>query len=166
MSRWSVRLRAREANHRPALGAGASSTREFVIDDSVGYMINRVARSFAQELADELQPRGVGIGQWPVLLFLWALDGLSQAELARMVAIEPPTMVRTIDRMARDGLVTREPDPADRRITRIYLTDRGRALRDVLVPRAVAVNEANLARLTKSEGQALHRLLAKLLEPR
>jgi len=30
----------------------------------------------------------------------------------------------------------------------------------------VAVNEANLARLTKSEGQALHRLLAKLLEPR
>ena len=39
-------------------------------------------------------------------------------------------------------------------------------LRDVLVPRAVAVNEANLARLTKSEGQALHRLLAKLLEPR
>ena len=91
---------------------------------------------------------------------------LSQAELARMVAIEPPTMVRTIDRMARDGLVTREPDPADRRITRIYLTDRGRALRDVLVPRAVAVNEANLARLTKSEGQALHRLLAKLLDSR
>jgi DNA-binding MarR family transcriptional regulator len=137
-----------------------------VIDDSLGYIINRVARSFAQELGEELRPHGVGIGQWAVLLFLWARDGMSQAELARVVAIEPPTMVRTIDRMVRDGLVTRMPDPADRRISRIYLTDRGRALRDELVPRAVAVNEANLARLTRREGRSLHRLLAKLLEPR
>jgi hypothetical protein len=34
------------------------------------------------------------------------------------------------------------------------------------VPKAAAVNEANLARLTKSEGRMLYRLLAKLLEPR
>ncbi|MGH2428372.1 MAG: MarR family winged helix-turn-helix transcriptional regulator [Candidatus Limnocylindria bacterium] len=166
MSRWSVRLRASEADHRPVRGAGAPRTREFVIEESLGYMINRVARSFAQELGDETRPHGVGIGQWAVLLFLWARDGMSQAELARVVAIEPPTMVRTIDRMVRDGLVTRAPDPADRRISRICLTDRGRALRDELVPKAVAVNEANLARLTKSEGRTLLRLLAKLLEPR
>jgi DNA-binding MarR family transcriptional regulator len=137
-----------------------------VIDDSLGYVINRVARSFAQDLGDELRAHGVGIGQWAVLLFLWARDGMSQAELARVVAIEPPTMVRTIDRMVRDGLVTRVPDPGDRRISRIHLTDHGRALRDELVPKAVAVNEANLARLTKSEGRTLHRLLGKLLEPR
>jgi DNA-binding MarR family transcriptional regulator len=166
MSRWSVRLRANEADHGPAHGAPGSRTREFVIEDSLGYVINRVARSFAQELAGELRQRGIGIGQWAVLLFLWARDGMSQAELARVVAIEPPTMVRTIDRMVRDGLVTRAPDPEDRRISRIHLTDRGRALRDELVPKAAAVNEANLARLTKSEGRTLYRLLAKLLEPR
>lgn len=91
---------------------------------------------------------------------------MSQAELARVVAIEPPTMVRTIDRMVRDGLVSRVPDSADGRISRIHLTDRGRALRDDLVPKAAAVNEANLARLSQSEGRTLHRLLAKLLEPR
>jgi DNA-binding MarR family transcriptional regulator len=166
VSSWSVRLRASEADHRPPRSEEASRTREFVIEDSLGYVINRVARSFAQELAGELRQRGIGIGQWAVLLFLWARDGMSQAELARVVAIEPPTMVRTIDRMVRDGLVTRAPDPADRRISRIYLTDRGRALRDELVPKAAAVNEANLARLTNSEGRTLYRLLAKLLEPR
>jgi DNA-binding MarR family transcriptional regulator len=166
VSRWSVRLRASEADHHAVRGNTASRTREFVIEDSLGYVINRVARSFAQELAGELRQRGIGIGQWAVLLFLWARDGMSQADLARVVAIEPPTMVRTIDRMVRDGLVTRAPDPEDRRISRIYLTDRGRVLRDELVPKAAAVNEANLARLTKSEGRTLYRLLAKLLEPR
>jgi DNA-binding MarR family transcriptional regulator len=163
---WSVRLRASGADHRPARSEEASRTREFVIEDSLGYVINRVARSFAQQLAGELRQRGIGIGQWAVLLFLWARDGMSQAELARVVAIEPPTIVRTIDRMVRDGLVTRAPDPGDRRISRIHLTDRGRALRDELVPKAAAVNEANLARLTKTEGRTLYRLLAKLLEPR
>lgn len=119
----------------------------------------------AAELADRLRPYGIGIGQWAVLLFLWEADGRTQAELARQVAIEPPTMVRTIDRMVRDGLVTRERDPHDARATRISLTDEGAALRDELVPHAVAVNEATLARLEPDEQRTLVVLLRKLTAP-
>ena len=72
-------------------------------------------------------------------------------------------MVRTIDRMVRDGLVTRTTDPGDGRLSRIHLTDRGRSLRDELVPLAVAVNDEVLGRLTPAEGRTLRRLLAKLL---
>jgi DNA-binding MarR family transcriptional regulator len=140
-----------------------SGGQEFAIEDSLGYLVNRAARSLADQLAEELRPAGVGIGQWPVLMFLWARDGMSQAELSRVVAIEPPTMVRTIDRMVRDGLVTRVPDPDDGRVTRIRLTDRGWSLRDELVPKATAVNARNLKRLTEREGRTLQRLLRKLL---
>ena len=139
--------------------------RGFVIEESLGYLVNRLARLMAQQLADELRPLGIGIGQWAVLIFLWERDGMSQAELSRVVAIEPPTMVRTIDRMVRDGLVTRERDPRDGRITRILLTDHGRSLEGELVPKAAAVNGANLQRLTRREGETLRRLLAKLLNP-
>ena len=162
MSRWSVRLR--DTDRRSGLVAGPEpDAREFVIDDSLGYLVNRAARSMAQQLADELRPDGVGIGQWAVLMFLWARDGTSQADLSRVVAIEPPTMVRNIDRMVRDGLVRREGDPNDGRITRIYLTDRGRSLKNQLVPKAAGVNAAILGRLTPSEGRSLQRLLGKLL---
>jgi DNA-binding MarR family transcriptional regulator len=119
----------------------------------------------AQQLAHELRPAGVGIGQWAVLMFLWARDGMSQADLSRVVAIEPPTMVRTIDRMVRDGLVERRADSADARISRIQLTDRGWRLRDELVPKAVAVNDRMLRRLSASEGRTLLRLLAKVGQP-
>jgi MarR family transcriptional regulator, organic hydroperoxide resistance regulator len=118
----------------------------------------------AGQLAERMRQAGVGIGQWAVLLFLWARDGMSQADLSRVVAIEPPTMVRTIDRMVRDGLVTRVADPADGRISRIHLTDRGRALRDELVPMAIAVNEATFARLTDRERATFQRLLTKLID--
>jgi DNA-binding MarR family transcriptional regulator len=133
-----------------------------VIEESLGYLVNRAARLMAHQLAEELRPAGVGVGQWAVLMFLWKRDGRSQAELSRVVAIEPPTMVRTIDRMVRDGLVKRVADPDDGRVSRINLTERGWALRDELVPRAIAVNAANLGRLTPAEGRSLRRLLVKL----
>jgi DNA-binding MarR family transcriptional regulator len=163
VSGWSVRHQAWQHGGRE-LDRSESDAQEFVIEDSFGYLVNRLARSMAAQLAEELRPSGVGIGQWAILLFLWARDGMSQAELSRFVAIEPPTMVRTIDRMVRDGLVKRESDPRDARVSRIHLTAKGRALRDELVPKAVAVNTANLGRLTAREEREFRRLLDKLLE--
>jgi DNA-binding MarR family transcriptional regulator len=163
MSRWSVRVDGLDREQGPLEAPGASDAQEFVITESLGYLVNRAARSMAHQLALELRPAGIGIGQWSVLLFLWARDGMSQAELSRVVAIEPPTMVRTIDRMVRDELVTRVPDPDDGRLARIYLTERGRSLRDELIPKAIAVNAAILGRLTPAEGRALERLLGKLV---
>jgi DNA-binding MarR family transcriptional regulator len=158
MTRWTVSLDGSDREEPVDPDA-----LEFVITESLGYLVNRAARSMAHALAQELRPAGVGIGQWAVLLFLWARDGMSQAELSRVVAIEPPTMVRTIDRMARDGLVARVPDPDDGRLTRIHLTERGRSLRDELIPKAIAVNTATLGRLSPDEGRTLQRLLGKLV---
>ena len=162
MSAWSVRLAGAatgEDAERPGL---PSESQTFVIEDSLGYLVNRVARLMAHDLAERIRPAGVAIGQWAVLLSLWAREGMTQAELSRVVAIEPPTVVRTIDRMARDGLVIRAADPEDGRLSRIYLTERARSLRDELVPLAAAVNGEILNGLTINEARTLRRLLAKL----
>jgi DNA-binding MarR family transcriptional regulator len=162
MSAWSVRLAGAAPGEDAERSGLVSGSRTFVIEDSLGYLVNRLARLLAHELAERIRPAGVAIGQWAVLLVLWARDGMTQAELSR-VAIEPPTVVRTIDRMVRDGLVTRAPDPDDGRLSRIYLTERARSLSDELLPLAAAVNEEILQRLTASEARALRRLLTKLL---
>lgn len=165
MNEWSVRTRAEKQGRGDDDAPGdIAAPGEFVIEESLGYLVNRVARSIAHQLAEEIRPAGVAIGQWAVLMFLWARDGMSQADLSRVVAIEPPTMVRTIDRMVRDGLVTRIADPSDGRVSRIHLTDHGRSLRDELVPKAVKVNATTLGRLSTGEGRTLRRLLVKLLE--
>jgi DNA-binding MarR family transcriptional regulator len=67
--------------------------------------------------------------------------------------------------MVRDGLVSRAPDPDDGRLSRIYLTQRARSLRDELIPLAVALNAEVLQRLTHEEGGTLRVLLTKLLTP-
>ena len=159
MTRWTVVRRGESDDDRDR---GGPTGQRFVIEESLGYLVNRAARKMAQDLAEELRPTGVGIGQWAVMLFLWAGDGTTQAELARVVAIEPPTLARTLDRMERDGLVERRPDPSDARLSRIHLTRRGRTLRDELVPKAVAVNRRAEADLSATERRGLRRLLKAL----
>jgi DNA-binding MarR family transcriptional regulator len=153
--RWDVRSSAADR--------ASAADRVFAIEESLGYLINRAARAMAYALGQRLRDHGVQIGQWAVLMFLWAEDGRTQAELSRVVAIEPATMVRTLDRMARDGLVRREPDRRDRRLIRIRLTPQGAALRDVLVPEAVAVNAQVARGMSAREQMLLRELLRRLI---
>jgi DNA-binding MarR family transcriptional regulator len=147
----------------PAQTGGAPGDGAFVIEESVGYLVNYLARAFARAHAERLAGHGATLGQWAVLVFLWERDGQSQGELSRSVAIEDATMVRTIDRMERDGLVRRVRDARDRRRVNVFLTDKGRALRDPLVPCAVATNEAATRPFTEAEKRQLSDFLRRMI---
>ena len=67
-------------------------------------------------------------GQFPALLALFEQDGRAQRELCEVASVDQSTMAKTLARMRRDGLVREEPDPADGRRTRYYLTPRARDL--------------------------------------
>jgi DNA-binding MarR family transcriptional regulator len=136
----------------------------YAIDDNLGYLVNRAARLMAQMFSRRLRRHGVALAQWAILLFLYATDGQTQRELSRVVAIEPPTVARTIDRMVRDGLVRREPDPRDGRATRIRLTPRALALREELVAESMAGNELAARVLSAEELETLKALLRRVIE--
>ncbi|MBA3948062.1 MAG: MarR family transcriptional regulator [Herpetosiphonaceae bacterium] len=135
----------------------------FVIEDTLGYLINFVAKLVARAQSACLAQHEVTLGQWPILLFLWVTEGLTQTELSRHVVIDDATMVRTLDRMERDGLVQRVRNPQDRRQLNIFLTDKGRSLRDVLIPCALAVNTTALQSLDDSEQRQLSSLLRRVI---
>jgi DNA-binding MarR family transcriptional regulator len=72
-------------------------------------------------------------------------------------------MVRSIDRMERNGLVRRVRNAKDRRQINIYLTDKGRALRDQLVPGAIAGNAVATQGFTESERNQVFALLLQMI---
>lgn len=135
----------------------------YAIDDNLGYLVNRAARLMAQMFSRRLRRHDVALAQWAILLFLYASDGQTQRELSRVVAIEPPTVARTIDRMVRDGLVRREPHPRDGRATRVLLTPRALALREELVAESRAANRLVARVLSDDELETLKTLLRRLI---
>jgi DNA-binding MarR family transcriptional regulator len=60
--------------------------------------------------------------QWGILIWLERQPGISQKELAELLEVEPITVARLIDRLEARGMVERRPDPRDRRIWRLHLS--------------------------------------------
>ena len=131
--------------------------------DSLGYVINHLARLFADDLSRRFQPYGVAVGQFPLLLALWEEEGISQTELSRRLSIEPATTTNTLRRMERDGLVERQANTDDQRGRWVYLTERGRELEEPLTAAARAVNAQAVSRLSAGEAADLKHLLGKMI---
>ena len=92
-----------------------------------GHYFTRIARGLARIGDKRLAALGFASAQLPVLSALRDGEKRSQTELARWAKVEQPTMAQLLARMERDGLVQREPDPADRRSSLISLTESARA---------------------------------------
>jgi MarR family transcriptional regulator, organic hydroperoxide resistance regulator len=131
-------------------------------DESFGLLIREIYRGQARMLQTMIAGEGVSIGMWFVLRVLWEEDGISQRELARRVGINGPTTVTALNSMERAGLVRRTPHPSDRRKTNIFLTERGRHLKDRLWPMAVAVNQASSRGMSDEERRLLFDLLTRM----
>ncbi|MGW5454829.1 MarR family winged helix-turn-helix transcriptional regulator [Nocardia sp. NPDC003979] len=131
--------------------------------DSLGYVINHLARLLEQALRDRIARHGVVPGQFAQLLALYEREGVSQQELCEKVRIDQSTMAHTLKRMERDGLVERTPDPADGRRALIHLTDRSRRLRPALEAAAREVNALATAGFSDAEREELLRLAAQAI---
>jgi MarR family transcriptional regulator, organic hydroperoxide resistance regulator len=81
---------------------------------------------------DALRDHGLSHAVVIVLNHLAVSGELSQTELARLARVQPQTMSRTVERMLRDGLVSREASAVDRRRVVVRLTDAGRLAWDTV----------------------------------
>ena len=84
-------------------------------EQSLGYWVVPAAHAIERALNEELIPLGVTVRQWQVIACLILEKGMCQAELARRLRIEAPTLKGILDRMERDGWIERRPCPTDRR---------------------------------------------------
>lgn len=89
-------------------------------------------------------------------------DGLTLAALSRRMLVTAGNVTGLVDRAERDGLVERRADPGDRRLSRVFLTKKGRALITSLLPRHAAHVADLLGALDAKERRELRRLLGKL----
>jgi len=82
---------------------------------SLGYWVIPVAHALERALNEELVPLGVTVRQWQVIACLILRKEACQADLARLLRIEAPTLKGILDRMERHGWIERRASPTDRR---------------------------------------------------
>lgn len=82
---------------------------------SHGYWVHMTAHRFECAMNAELADEGITYRQCQVLAWLSLEGDQSQVDLARLMHVQPSTLVPVLDRMVRDGLIDRKPAPDDRR---------------------------------------------------
>ena len=89
----------------------------------LGRVIGEVSRAWRYEMNRALRPLGLNLSMRLVLLQLQRNpDGLMQADLARSLGIEGPTLVRLLDKLEQKGWIARIADADDRRRKYTVLT--------------------------------------------
>jgi DNA-binding MarR family transcriptional regulator len=83
----------------------------------------RLARKLRQEAETGLTP-----SQLSALAAIERHGPVTLGALADHEQVAPPSVTRVVAKLETDGLVTRQPDPSDRRVTRVLVTTKGRNL--------------------------------------
>ncbi len=142
-----------------------STTPATALEDLLGWRLAVAGRLFRSRadtrMADEVGAGGQATG---LLIRLLERDGVTQADLARLQRVEAPSMCRMVDRLERDGLVSRGASPDDRRAVRVTLTSAGRAAAREGARAAVALDHEVFGSLDPEEQRVLADLLGRVLE--
>jgi DNA-binding MarR family transcriptional regulator len=96
--------------------------------NTLDFLLAQVSHLHHHRVFDLLESLGLYRGQPPVLGALWEQEGLTHSELAKRLKNTPATITKMLQRMEKAGFITRRPDPDDQRVSRVYLTEAGRAI--------------------------------------
>jgi MarR family transcriptional regulator for hemolysin len=128
------------------------------------FQLSDVARSMRAHIDQRAREHGITRAQWATLVRLKRQQGMTQAEMAEALEIQPITLVRLIDRLCAQRLVERRPHPSDRRANRLYLTPKGRGLLEQLIPLGKMIAAELLWSMSEAEIAELLQTLLRIRE--
>ena len=132
------------------------------METTIGRLLALSHRAVHDELDRRLEAHGANLWHWLLLRKASDSAGASQRELAEKMGIEPPTLVRHLDKLADEGLVERRADPDDRRVVRVVVTPAGHERLAQLHPVVHELDQELRGILTKRDVEVPNRALPRI----
>ena len=133
------------------------------IAESPGLLIIKLAHAMALDMDRKLKGHDVTMSQWAMLKQLWWQEGRSQVELQKCLGLDGATVTGLVQRMTHLGLIQRRPDTEDKRVQRVFLTERGHILEKITAVFEEEVNAHALEGFSTDERAFFIRLLIRAL---
>ncbi len=131
-------------------------------EEYIGYLIARTHKILKKRLTTTLNDFDLTAQQFGVLHRLYEEDGLPARELVVKLFSDSSTIMDIIDRLEEKDLVKREADTQDRRVNRIFLTEKARIILPKILSRVDRFEKAIYRHLLPKEIEALKTGLTKL----
>lgn len=151
MSKGTVIMLNEKVKHIPPSG---------MIGPRIMCLSKYLRKVFNEAMAQE----GLFSGQEDILLYLELQEGLSLIELAKELGVAPATASISVKRMEKSGFIEKKPDETDARITRLYLTEKGRRAPENIRKKMDALEAILTETMSREESELITSLLDKTIE--
>jgi DNA-binding MarR family transcriptional regulator len=130
--------------------------------EDLGAQFARITQRLIDAERPLLAEHGLTMWAYIVLSHLARRPAGTQLALARAIGYDKTRLIDLLDRLERDGLITRRPDPADRRARIVELTGDGRRRHAAAQADVHAMEDTLLGDLSASDRDGLRRVLRRL----
>lgn len=134
------------------------------MQETTGYLLSQICKLSHARIRAILEEVGLYRGQPFILHVLWESEGLTHSELAERIHVQPATITNALKRMERSGFVQRRPDSQDQRVSRVYLTEKGRSVRGAVEKIWQEMDDQTFEALNEEERSRFHGYLMRIYE--
>jgi DNA-binding MarR family transcriptional regulator len=159
------RAAARVRNSSPDAAGDEPARRASVHDPlntSIPFLLRRTSRYFRLGIQTRLRQYDLSFSHWFFLRALWLQDGVTQRELCKRIEAPEPAAVAALRVLERKGYVRRVRDSDNLRKILVFITPKGRALREKLLPHAFELASMGVQGISERELALLRNLLNKI----
>lgn len=100
-----------------------------MVENEIRKHIDKISSQMRRHYSGMLRELDLHVGQDNLLCKLWREDGITQMQLTEQLNCEPPTVTNMVKTLEKKGFVYRKKDSVDGRVSRVYLTEKGLAVR-------------------------------------
>lgn len=126
-------------------------------------MLKTSAKSWEKAADIEMHERfGLTGAQWKIIVVLSIKEGITQKNIADMAFVEAPTLVPVIDKMEKEGYLTRQPDPKDRRNNLIFMTKKSQDIVDPIIDSVLEIRNIGLKKISKKDMEIAKKVLDQI----
>ncbi len=138
--------------------------RKFNFNKSLGFLLSKTNASMRTYFNKAIKENSIDATaeQWGLLNIIQEFPGIIQSDIAEKSMKDRTNITRMLDLLEKNRLIERKSDRDDRRLYRIYITDKGETLLNSLIPVAMSVNEKASKRLSKNELKIFIEILNKI----
>jgi DNA-binding MarR family transcriptional regulator len=129
------------------------------IPDCTIFLLAKAYQKGHGMMSSKLRPYNLTNIQHLVLEGLWYKEGVTAADLGKLLVLDKATLSGVIDRMLDSGWICKQRDPEDGRVFRIFTTEKTAKLKEALIQLRVGANAELLSGFSQEEQVLFKRLL-------
>lgn len=134
----------------------------FALADFLPYLLNRAGVKIGLSFARDIEPLGVTLPMWRVMVALWESGDQRLGNLAERTSIDFSTLSRLLLNLQRRQFVVRRRSGVDGRALSVSLTEKGRAMTERIIPIARHYEEVATEGLDETDLKRLRKMLVRL----